>query len=134
MSNGFEFKYKSEICKVPTDKPKQADMFHNPVAEALKDDSNVNLKVVQVEPTDNLSRLLNQAIYYVANDNPKAARKCLLATNELQDNHITSSFEAKCWVKEEAAIQRRHPAERAKFNGKPMPSEFKLVKEFWETA
>jgi hypothetical protein len=133
MSN-YDFKWKSEITRIPQTKPKQPDVWHNEEAEALKDNPNVNLYCIDPPPPiNNPQRLINQAIYYVANDNPKAARKCLLAINEYTDIR-RSSWDAKCWVKEEAAIQKRHPEERDKFNGKPMPSEFELVKEFWETA
>lgn len=46
---------------------------------------------------------------------------------------MSKGFEFK-WKTEKAAVQRRHPEERAKYNGKPMPAEFEIVKEFWETA
>jgi hypothetical protein len=134
MAN-MEFKWKTEKApqKIST-KTKQPDIWHNPIADEYANDPNVNLICFQAPaPIDTPSRLLNQAVYYVANDNPKAARKCLLAINEFCIRNRTS-WEAKCWVKEEAAVQRRHPEERAKYNGKPMPAEFELVKEFWETA
>jgi hypothetical protein len=136
MARGFEFKWKTEKApqKIST-KTQQPDIWHNAVADAAANDPKVNLICFQAPPPiDTPSRLLNQAVYYVANDNPKAARKCILAINEYCTGWTRSSWDAKCWVKEEEAVQKRHPEERAKYNSKPMPAAFEIVKEFWETA
>jgi len=112
--------------KRPGLESKQPDPFNNDApAELLKE-----LPVLPAPaPITNDAKLLWQAIYYVANNKPKDARKCLLAISEA-GSHYMNSFQAKCWVKEEAAIQRRHPEERNKYYNKPMPDSFKL----WETA
>ena len=69
-------------------------------------------------PVTDETRLVNQAIYYIANDDIKSARRCLLATG------VMDSWNAKCWCKEEQAVQRRNPEERLRYHGKPMPEEF----------
>ena len=113
-----------EIGTVTMPKPKtKHDPFHNNAGVGVLK----NAKVYQpAPPTTNDSKLLWQAIYYVANDRPKDARKCLLAISP-QGNWHMNSWQAKCWVKEEAAIQRRHPQERERYDGKPMPEEFRLL-------
>lgn len=128
-------KHMGKIVKVlepsKTKKPNQdktPDVFHNELAKQI-DDSNSNIKLVAVappKPVDNKARLLNQAIYYVANDKPKLARQCLLNIENFWGTRNITSREAKFWVKEESAVQKRHPQERSRYHGKPMPEEFKL--------
>jgi hypothetical protein len=86
------------------------------------------VKTVQV-PTDILGnngepvgKMINQAIYYVANNDVKSARNCLKSVG-------MSGLKAKIFCKDEIQLQKRHPEEVAKYKGKPMPEEFKLPTE-----
>jgi len=86
------------------------------------------VKTVQV-PTDTLGqdgepvgKMINQAIYYVANNDVKSARNCLKSVG-------MSGLKAKIFCKDEIQLQKRHPEEVAKYKGKPMPEEFKLPTE-----
>ena len=69
-----------------------------------------------------IGKLLNQAIYYVANDEIKIARNCLKSAG-------MSGLQAKLFCKDEKAVQKRNPKEVAKYLDKPMPEEFKLLTE-----
>ena len=108
--------------------PKKADPFVNQQAQMVADGKiQANLICYPAPaPITNNDKLLRQAIYYVANDRPKDARKCLLAIDLGHAFHM-NSFQAKCWVKEEAAVQKRHPQERNRYHGKPMPQEYQLI-------
>ena len=111
----------SEPYKIKLNTVKQVDLWHDsqaPLARA----QGYNLKCCPPpESFTTEGKLMNQAIYWVANDQPKLARRCLVA---MPNPH--SSWSAKCWVKEETATQQRHPEERARYHGKPMPAEFQI--------
>ena len=64
-------------------------------------------------------KMICQAIYYVANNEQRKARDCLKSIG-------MSSFNAKGWIKEEQAVQKRNPSEKEKYFQKPMPNEFKV--------
>ena len=66
--------------------------------------------------------MINQAIYYVANNDVKSARNCMKSLGY-------SGLQAKIFCKDEIQLQKRHPEEVAKYKGKPMPEEFKLLIE-----
>jgi len=72
-------------------------------------------------PSDNfVHKMINQAVYYVANNDIKSARKILISMG-------VPSWDAKCFCKEEARVQARNPEERARYYNKPMPKEFKTI-------
>ena len=97
---------------------------HTSFAELVESGS---VKTVQI-PTDLVNngipagKLINQAIYYVANDDVKSARSVLKSGGY-------SGLQAKLFCKEEKQLQRRHPEEVEKYLGKPMPEDFKFSKE-----
>lgn len=67
-----------------------------------------------------VGKLLNQAIYYIANNDLKSARKALQATG------LYTRQSAKSWIKSEQILQRRHPNEVLKYLNKEMPEEIKI--------
>ena len=85
------------------------------------------VKTVQV-PTDLVNngipagKLINQAIYYVANNDVKSARNVLKSGGY-------SGLQAKLFCKDEIQLQKRHPEEVEKYLGNPMPEDFKFSKE-----
>ena len=90
------------------------------VMDQLHKDPEVVLTPYQPETGTVRGKLVGQAIYYVANDDTKSARKILISLG-------ARSYHAKVWVKEEQAIQKRHPQEKAKYFNKSMPEEYKLI-------
>jgi endonuclease III len=76
--------------------------------------------LVYQPPSDTFEqKMICQAIYYVANNEPRKARDCLKSIG-------MSSFNAKGWIKEEQAVQKRNPSEKEKYFQKLMPNEFTL--------
>ena len=69
-----------------------------------------------------LGKMINQAIYYIANNDVKSARNCLKSVG-------MSGLKAKLFCKDEIQLQKRHPEEVEKYLGKPMPEDFKFSKE-----
>jgi hypothetical protein len=69
-----------------------------------------------------LGKMINQAIYYIANNDVKSARNCLKSVG-------MSGLKAKLFCKDEIQLQKRHPEEVAKYKDQPMPDEFKLLTE-----
>ena len=90
--------------------------------------SELGAKTVQVPPEilgrngEPVGKMINQAIYYVANNDVKSARNCMKSLGY-------SGLQAKIFCKDEIQLQKRHPEEVAKYKGKPMPEEFKLLIE-----
>lgn len=76
--------------------------------------------VYQLPSTNFRNKMINQAVYYVANNDIKSARKVLISMG-------VSSWDAKCFCKEEAKVQARNPEEKARYYNKPMPEEFKTL-------
>jgi len=120
--------------------PENASDFEQKTVEMMNELNNSNhaefsdlvkngvVKTYQVS-TDVLGRngepvgkLINQAIYYVANHDVKSARNCMKSAGY-------SSLQAKIFCKDEKQLQSRHPEEVDKYKDKPMPEEFKLLTE-----
>ena len=111
----------SEPYKIKLNTVKQVDIWHDSQAPLAQQ---AGIPLLCCPPPESVTihgKLINQAIYWIANDEPKKARRCLLAIPNPQ-----SSYSVKCWVKEEQAVQKRHPEERARYHGKPMPAEFQI--------
>lgn len=68
-----------------------------------------------------VGKLINQAIYYIANFDFKSARKCL------QKTKLYNRQTAKNWIKSERAVQARNPEEALKYLNKEMPNDFKIT-------
>jgi len=64
-------------------------------------------------------KMICQAMYYVANNKNRKARDCLKSAG-------MSSFNAKGWIKEEQAVQKRNPEEKKKYFNQTMPEQFKV--------
>lgn len=124
---------KLENWQATTVKNKSQKTYAEPISDAYVDllksedaildkivhDLDVQLKCVQPDLSSWRGMLIAQAVYYVANNDNKTARKILL------DLGMTS-YQAKTWVKAEQGVQRRNPEEKSKYFNKPMPKEFKL--------
>lgn len=78
--------------------------------------------VVQPQTKTFADKMIAQAIYFVANNEKRKARDCLKAIG-------MSSFNAKGWIKEEQAVQKRNPEEKEKYFNKEMPTEFCLSEQ-----
>jgi len=100
---------------------KRPDHFQNKEVEQLVDKA--GMKTICLPPPAPITfenKMINQAIYYVANNDIKSARKVLISMG-------VPSWEAKCFCKEEAKVQARNPEEKARYYNKPMPEEFKTL-------
>ena len=96
---------------------KFSDLVKNGVVKTVQVPS--DLEGHEGEP---LGKMINQAIYYVANNDVKSARNCLKSVG-------MSGLKAKIFCKDEIQLQKRHPEEVAKYKDQPMPDEFKLLTE-----
>jgi hypothetical protein len=126
----FKNSINSKIKKPITD-PYEIPGFQEAVISEMNILNNSNYKSIQEVPAFvfqvpadlekngiPIGKLLNQAIYYVANDKIKEARKCLIS--------FMPSLNAKIFCKDEIALQKRRPEEKEKYFNKPMPEEFKI--------
>lgn len=73
-----------------------------------------------------IGKLVNQAHYWIANDNEKKARKLLKLCG-------LSSSQVKEYVEDEVRLQYRNPKEVEKYKNKPLPEELKLPEGFGVT-